>query len=73
MAIARIRDNSYTPPPFKPHFRVSGNGITIVSAHEILYQSSFAAGTIFTSAVVKTVVAVNLVTEKFPLDTPLTE
>lgn len=82
--MARIRDHSskirflslsLSPPPplCRPHHRVSGNGVTIVSTHRILYQSYFAADTVPTSAVVKTVVAVNLVTENFPLDTPLTK
>lgn len=74
--MARIRDNSSKIHfffLFRPHHRVSGNGVTIISAHRILYQFYFAAHTVPTSAVVKTVVAVNLVTENFPLDTPLTK
>lgn len=71
----RIRDNSskFLSPSFEPHHGVSGNGVTIVLAHRVLPQSSFAADTVLTSVVVKTAVAVNLVTENFPLDTPLTK
>lgn len=71
----RIRDNSskFLFPSFGPHRRVSGNGVTIVLAYQVLSQASLAADTILTSVVVKTAVAVNLVTENFPLDTPLTK
>lgn len=71
----RIRDNSskFLFPSFGPHHRVSGNGVTMVLAHQVLSQASFAADTVLTSVVVKIVVAVNLVTENFPLDTPLTK
>lgn len=71
----RIRDNSskFLFPSFGPHRRVSGNVVTIVLAHQVLSQASLAADTILTSVVVKTAVAVNLVTENFPLDTPLTK
>lgn len=71
----RIRDNSskFLFPSFEPQHRVSGNGVTIVLAHQVLFQSFFAADTVLTSVVVKTAVVVNLVTENFPLDTPLTK